>query len=208
MSYGLALDIDETLSNTSIYWFKTLSELFGNPESLTTNEIIEKYRYTQNVPYWQIPEALEWMESARNSNEIQERILLIENAHNVVQKINLVLPIKAYITARPSSVADGTKRWLTKHNFPEAKLITRPDVIPSQDGNIWKSKVLEDLYPEIVGIVDDNPGLADRLGADYRGVVFLYDNITHTRTDIDVIPCKTWDDVYSSVLNYELRRSV
>ena len=30
---GLALDIDETLSATNVYWFTKLQELFGNPES-------------------------------------------------------------------------------------------------------------------------------------------------------------------------------
>ncbi len=202
MLQGLALDIDETLSKTNIFWIESLSELFGNPENLTPKELAAKYRYTQNVPYWQSQEALDWMESARNSNNFQEQIPLIEDAHHTVQKINTIIPIIAYLTARPISVADGTQRWLDRHGFPKAQLITRPNEVPSSDGNLWKAKVLQDMYPDVIGIVDDNSLLVDNLSSDYKGVVFLYDNIQHQRKDIKVIPCEHWDDVYTAVLEF------
>ncbi len=50
----LALDIDETLSLTSTYWFEQLLKLFGNPENLTAKQMAEKYHLCQNVPYWKI----------------------------------------------------------------------------------------------------------------------------------------------------------
>ncbi len=202
MPQGLALDIDETLSKTNIFWTESIIELFGNPENLTPKEIVEKYRYTQNVPYWQSQEALDWMESARNSNDFQEQIPLIEDAHHIVQKINKIIPIVAYLTARPTSVVEGTQRWLDRHDFPKAKLITRPNEVPSSEGSLWKAKLLQDMYPEVIGIVDDHPFLADHLSKGYKGVVFLYDNIQHPRKDIEVISCKCWDDVYTAVLEF------
>jgi len=57
---GLAVDIDETLSWTIGYWIEEMQNKFGNPENLTIKEMVEKYRYTQNVPYWQHEEALQW----------------------------------------------------------------------------------------------------------------------------------------------------
>lgn len=59
---GIAVDIDETLSWTVGYWVEQMQEKFGNPEKLSIKEMIEKYRYTQNIPYWQSAEALKWID--------------------------------------------------------------------------------------------------------------------------------------------------
>jgi len=205
MKQGLALDIDETLSRTNVFWIESMSKLFGNPENLTPIELSKKYRYTQNVPYWQTPEANVWMEEARNSNDFQEHIPLIENAHNIVQKVNQIIPIAAYITARPEVVRPGTELWLKKHGFPEVRLIMRPDSISSAESTQWKAGVLEEMYPEVMGIVDDYPSLVDNLSVDYKGVVFLYDTENHTNSSKNIIPCPTWDDVYDEVLKYKAR---
>lgn len=42
---GISLDIDETLSWTNGCWFKKMQRLFGNPEGLSVNELVSKYRY-------------------------------------------------------------------------------------------------------------------------------------------------------------------
>jgi len=196
---GLALDIDETLSYTLQYWIHVLMEEFGNPEGLTALEIIAKYRYAQEVPYWQTPEALGWMEQARNSNELHEQFPLIENADTHSQKINQTIPIVAYPTNRPINVAEGTRNWLQKHKFPKASIIARPEEIQHSDGNKWKAEVLEFLYPEVAGIVDDNPGLIDCLSESYPGTVFYFDAKKAPQTNIDVIACKTWNDVVREV---------
>jgi 5'(3')-deoxyribonucleotidase len=193
---GLALDIDETLSRTLSHWVKVLSEQFGNPENLEAHEIILKYRYAQHVPYWQTEEALAWMEEARNSDILQQALPLIENANTFVRKINKIIPILVYATTRPRIVKNGTVNWLKKHNFPIVDLLFRPPEIPIEMGNAWKASVLDALYPEVLGIVDDNPGVVNALPSSYKGTVFLYDLDFHPRTDVRVIPCKTWNDVY------------
>jgi hypothetical protein len=196
---GLALDIDETLSWTVGFWVEKLQELFGNPENLTPHELVKKYRYTQNVPYWQTKEALQWMEDHRHKDDIQEMLPLIEHADRFVQEINKIVPIVAYITTRPESVVNGTKKWLEKHHFPQATIVAKPLSIPTAEGNKWKAHVLEELYPEVIGIIEDNPGVVNNLSADYQGVVYLYDNIDHPRKDSNVIPCETWNDVLKGV---------
>lgn len=196
---GIALDIDETLSWTVGYWVEKMQEKFGNPENLTVKELITKYRYTQHVPYWQTEEAFAWMKEHRNSNEVQEILPLIENAHTFVQQINEIVPIVLYLTTRPQTVINGTKKWLQKHNFPEKVVIARPPEVHITEGNQWKAHVLEELYPEVMGIIDDNAGLANHLSTNYKGVVYLYDNTMHSRTDIRVIPCMTWEDVLQKV---------
>lgn len=196
---GLALDIDETLSFTIGYMIKKLIDGLGNPENLTIEEIIKKYRHTDNIPYWQGPKAEKILESIRNSNKIQTDLPLIKNSESTVNKINMVIPITAYITVRPKKIIAGTKYWLQKNNFPEATLIVKPDNVLRKDGSMWKAKILEYLYPEVLGIVDDNPDLVKYLSKSYQGTIFLYDNTEILNKDIRVIPCKDWKTVWLNI---------
>src|SRR5947208_3629562 len=100
---GLAVDIDETLSETVIYWVTEMQKLFGNPENLTVAEMIIKYGHPKNVPHWQTEEAKEWREERKHSDEIHETLPLIEHADKSVKMINEIIPIVCYITARPDA---------------------------------------------------------------------------------------------------------
>ena len=202
---GLALDIDETLSFTIGYMIEKLIEGLGNPENLKIEEIIKKYKHTDKIPYWQGEKADEILESIRNSNEIQKDLPLIKNSDSTVNKINKVVPITAYITVRPKIIFKGTKLWLEKNNFPKATLVTKPDKILRKDGNQWKAKVLEYLYPEVLGIVDDNPDLSKYLSKNYKGTVFLYNNSEILNKDIRVISCKNWETVLLNIEKCRLK---
>lgn len=195
---GLALDIDETLSFTNGYWIDALLEKLPHP-SLTKESILREYFYIERVPHWQTKEAYQLMVDFMHSNEFQKDIPLIENANHIVNRINKKIPIVAYITARPEVVRKGTEFWLRKHGFPKADIILKPHAVPFERKNEWKAEVVQRLHPEIIGIVDDNPGLADALSGDYQGTLYLYDNIKHPRKDIRVVPCKTWNDVASAI---------
>lgn len=197
---GLALDIDETLSWTVGFWFDLLRDRIGNPENLSTEELVNKYRYSQRVPYWQTAEAQELLDGYRNSDEIQEALPLIDNADTAIREIHEITPIAVYLTTRPDRVIAGTKRWLDKHGFPTANVIARPSEVPPEDSNKWKAAVLESLYPEILGIIDDNPGLVDNLSGGYRGTVYLYNMSEHPRQDIAVIPCAGWPEIIQAVV--------
>ena len=197
---GLALDIDETLSFTAQYWVSYLSEKFGNPENLSPKEIIQKYRIVHHYPYWRSEEALLWMENARNSNELQKELPLIENANQIVNKINKIIPIACYLTARPHAVKEGTKHWLGKHGFPKAEVLTRPEDMTYEEATgSWKSKVLEELYPQVLGIVDDNASVIENLSKDYEGYIFLYDFPDFVSSSKNIIVCPTWEDVLAKV---------
>ncbi|MFA5107315.1 MAG: hypothetical protein WC497_03235 [Patescibacteria group bacterium] len=198
---GLAVDIDETLSWTIGYWVERMQEKFGNPENLTVKEIIEKYRYTQNVPYWQSAEAKQWMHDKINSDDLQKELPLIEGSNTYLEKINSIIPIAAYITVRPESVISGTQAWLNKHGFPKAPIICKPLDVDHGDGNRWKADILQKLYPDILGMIDDNALLLDFLDAKYPGVIFLYDHHT-IDSALNVIACKNWVEVYGEVRRY------
>jgi hypothetical protein len=196
---GLAVDIDETLSGTNLYWIAELQKKFGNPEGLSIQQMAEKYNYTQNIPYYQTEEALQWMDEQIGSNDMQELLPLIENANTAVQEINRMIPIVAYITVRPESVTQGTQKWLQKHNFPSAPVIARPSNVFHLHGSKWKAGVLERLYPNVKGIIDDNPSLVAHLSARYQGTVYLYNASACSHDHIKVIPCKSWDDVLMQI---------
>jgi len=197
---GLALDIDETLSFTIGLMAEKLIEGVGNPENLTAFEIARKYKHTDKIPYWQNDLSKKILFDFINSNEMQKDIPLMENAKEVVNRINKVIPIVAYITVRPEIILEGTKFWLDKHGFPEAELIAKPMDIDRSDGNKWKAGVLDYLYPQVMGIVDDNPGLADFLSKDYQGTVYLYNNTEINRTDIKIIACENWEEVEKEII--------
>ncbi len=200
-NYGIAVDIDETLSNTLYHLVERILNKFGNPENLTVSQLIKKYRYTYNVPYWQNEKVFNWIQKTVSVNKLQEELPLIKNSNLYVNKINKIIPINAYITVRPEKVLRGTRNWLNANNFPKAKIICRPLSVARKDGDEWKAKILKELYPEIIGLIDDNPSILKFLGKKYKGIVFLYNNIDNLNFS-NAIACKNWNSVYKETKNY------
>lgn len=201
---GLALDIDDTLSSTLGFLIETLFKKLGNPENLTVKEMAKKYRHTDNVPYWQENDAKKIIDEFNISVESFRELPLIENVNKTVQEVNKIIPIVAYITARSSVAFNETRFWLNKHGFPKAVIITRPKNINRMIANKWKAKVLEYLYPQVVGIVDDNQSLTKFFGKKYKGVVYLYESVEAERKDINVVPCEDWETVAKKVKECKL----
>ena len=201
---GLALDIDDTLSMTKESLFEELSKKLDNPEKLTGREMAKKYRHTDNVPYWETDKIESTIKDIYEVSEFHENLSLIENSNKIVQKINKSVPIMAYITVRSIVILNGTEKWLKQNNFPKSTIIARPKNVDRFMGNKWKAKVLEYLYPQILGIVDDNPGLTKFFSKKYKGTVFLYDHVDAERKDIKVIPCEDWETVAKKVKECKL----
>lgn len=139
------------------------------------------------------------MEFNRESDELQELLPLIEDVDKYIKQISEVVEIVAYITTRPSVVKNGTAKWLTKHKFPQAPIITRPSYIPHSNGNEWKADVLTFLYPNVIGIIDDNPSLVKFLPNDYKGKIFQYDCDSVSRNNLEVFACKDWETVVDTI---------
>lgn len=195
---GIGVDIDETLSWTVGYWMEEMQRLFGNPENLSVKEMVAKYRYTQNVPYWQSEEALRWMEESRASNEVQIQLPLIEGADTYLNALHKIIPVAAYITIRPESVMEGTAEWLRGRKLPDAPVICMPNILKTEEGNRWKATLLGKLYPTVKGIIDDNASLLNHLPENYRGVVFLY-NHSQIDSPLNAVPCRDWQQVYEEI---------
>lgn len=201
---GLALDIDETLSDTNTHWVEHMFQ-FHVPENMTKEDVIGKYKFVEKVPEWQTEETSKHIEEMIHSNEFNESVPLIKGADKFVNEIHKIIPIVAYITARPETVVEGTLKWLKKHGFPEAELIVRSKYISLENFNLeknrWKAGVLRDLFPEVVGIVDDNVLLAHELEKlNYEGTLYLYGSQVEAFDDKKgVVVCPAWPDVLDAI---------
>lgn len=199
---GLVIDIDETLSWTMQYWVLELVKIFGNPRNLSVDEIIERI-VAQDIPFEKPEEALQWMILALKSEELTEAYPIIEGSDKAVKRINQVIPVVGYLTLRETSIRNATARWLRKHGFPEKPVITRPDDLKAGEGMKWKAETLAYLYPQVIGTIDDTPDIIKYLPSDYKGSIFLYGNRPYPRSDLKIIPCNTWDDIYKKVVEHQ-----
>jgi len=197
---GLVLDIDETLSWTVGFWMERMQKLFGNPEKLSVKDMADKYHLTQNVPYWQTDEAHAWMQSMRDKPEAQEELPVIEGALEGVKALQEDgVALLGYLTVRPQSVVSSTRKWLLAQGFPDLPIVAKPDDVSFSNGNKWKGEALRFLYPEVWGIVDDNPKVPLEAGSSYEGTVFLFAHDACKEGYEHAIPCKTWKEVVEEV---------
>ena len=201
---GIALDIDETLSDTITYYFSLIMNEFGNPENLSTEAMVNKYRHSSRVPYWRDdPEVSKFREGLRRSHQVFANLSPVKDSVANVQKIHQILPIKAYITARPQVLASTTKDWLKANNFPDAPVYFAPDHLDYAQTPLWKAQKLAELYPEIIALVDDNPEFIEHLPKDYLGKILMFWN-KYEGDRSNIINHATWDEILQTVKGMDL----
>ncbi len=133
--------------------------------------------------------------------KLKKNLPMIKSANIYLNKINEIIPVVAYITVRPDTVIGGTKQWLNKYAFPQAPVIAKSVDMDYESGNKWKVKILEKLYPNILGIIDDNAKLLQYVDKNYEGIIFLYDH-DHVDSKSNAIACKNWPDTHKAVKKY------
>ncbi len=200
---GLVIDIDETVSWTQPQLVRELLKLFGNPRNLSVEEACESMARTRELPFEKPEAAIKWIVRALNSEERVEEYPIVKGSSEAVERIDRIIPIVGYLTLRRTRVRNATKRWLNKHGFPDAPVITRPNNLKTGEGMKWKARTLAYLYPQVIGIIDDNPDILDHLPSSYKGTIFLYGNPDYAGGDLDVVPCGMWDDVYMKVVEHQ-----
>lgn len=199
---GLVIDLDETLSWTVYYMAGELVKLYGNPQNLSVEELCERM-LARDVPFWNVDEIRKWGLLALESEEMAEQYPIIEGADKAVEKINHVIPVVGYLTLRQTSIRNATERWLRKHGFPDEPVITRPDDLKLEEGMKWKADTLAYFYPQVIGSIDDTLDIFNYLPSSYKGTIFLYGQTDYPKSDLNIIPCKTWDDVYKKVVEHK-----
>ena len=73
---GIALDIDEVLSDTVGYLMRGLSEKFGAPQGKSVKELMAQYRYTYLVPEFGNEAAGNWVHNEIHRRSSTSAILL------------------------------------------------------------------------------------------------------------------------------------
>jgi len=210
---GICLDIDDTLSATNLFWARNHIQNFGSPEGLTPEEIVKKYRYVSNVPYWSKNEAAEeWIGQNLQSNEGILDVLPVDGAIEAVEIIGKVTKLVAYLTGRTQPIIEGTKRWLDQHGFPMLDMLAQPsqetlEEMCLSNAHEWKAKVLDFLYPQFTGIIEDNSGLIGALSAEYKGKIYLFSHKGPIDAPFDVSCCPTWRDVVRAIEQNKIRSS-
>src|SRR4030043_1797615 len=89
---GLALDIDETLSDTGPHWWNHMMK-FHVPEGLNQKVLLEQYEFIEHVPAWQTEEAKKYITNTLESNEFNETIPLLHESNDMVKKLNAIVPV-------------------------------------------------------------------------------------------------------------------
>ncbi len=195
----LAVDIDETIAATVDEWMKKLLEEFpidGAPEA---HALIKEYRYAQNVPQWkENAVALARMQEFRECPVFHLEIPPIPDSATVLSEIARSLQLE-YLTMRNPKVTEATRVWLEQNGFPKGNIQVCPIDIPLSEKPNWKASILAGRQPQLVGIIEDHPQIIQSLPSDYKGTVFFFSHHTSPRSDINVIPCPTWDHVARNV---------
>ncbi len=199
---GLVVDLDETIAWAIHYMAGELAKLFGNPLKLSVDQLRERI-IAHDIPFWDLEEVRKWGMHALESPEITEEYPIIEGSDKAIERIGHVIPVVGYLTLRQTSVRDATKRWLKKHGFPDEPVITRPNSLKLEEGMKWKAETLAYLYPQVIGSIDDTLDIFSHLPSSYKGTIFLYGQTDYPESDLNVIPCKTWDDVYERVVEHQ-----
>lgn len=190
---GLACDIDETLSHTAYSWMVHSIRLFGNPENLTPQQLVDKYQFSFNVPYWtKLPDYWERISPYIYDNSFQRELPVLSGALEGLRLIHEKVGVICYATARPLSVAEGTIDWLRENGFPPLNILMRPDEVDFKDGDREKVRAVASLFPKILGLIDDKAAVVNYFPSNYQGTIFHLGADRPVRTDIRVVPCKDW----------------
>lgn len=197
---GLAYDIDCTLADTRAHFFELMWRYFP-VKGTDVQELQRKHYYVEHVPDWQSnPAALDQIREFRTSNEFQDDIPLLDNSPRYLWQIHLRIPTACYATGRPEVVLPGTERWLARHEFPQAPVLIRPHHEPLQRWVYWKAELLTRLFPEVLGIIEDDPRFPDAAhDVGYQGKIFLVGQERYEGRHQHTVACPSWKEVVQSV---------
>ncbi|MCA9478393.1 MAG: hypothetical protein KC535_04560 [Nanoarchaeota archaeon] len=172
---GFACDIDETLSETTIPSFEAMIQAFGSPDNMTAQELLENFRFLEKVPTWQTQEHFDWIHEYFSLPETYQHLDLKPHAREALDEITKKTPLAAYITARRYHLHDVTVDWKQEVKLPKAPLLMRTEQEVINRRGEWKAQLLYHLFPQVTGIVDDDPNLPlalEKIG--YKGFLIMF----------------------------------
>lgn len=197
---GICLDIDDTIAATNVFYAEKYSKMFGSPQGLSPQEIIDKYRYAMKVPNWSSRHMQDTIDKDFKTGNHIDLTSPTLHARESISKIEEIVPISFYLTGRPDKFYTQTEKWLIRNDFPTREIIMQPDESVFEEVGItnthkWKAQLLDFLHPEVLGIIDDNYDLIKEISPKYKGSVFLYSHGKSDNNQQNIIHCPDWKDV-------------
>lgn len=198
---ALALDFDDTVSLTNLALAELLLSKQDKQSDITAEELIAQYKYVRNIPQWNNPKITAYIDNIIQNNNMIDT-LLAPDAKTAINGIEQYIPIAAYVTTRPARNTNSIIRWINDKGLPKRPVIGCPNELFLKGFNrdLWKAQTLEYLFPEIIGIIDDNEDLASYLTKEYTGVIFLHG--TKITSHPKCVPCESWKETFTNVKEY------
>ncbi len=171
MEIKLALDVDETLLDSSNKHTRILNGVFGNfgLPTLSYEEVQAKggtrAAYGHYEGYPRINEAM------RNSPSFNKRLPPIEGAVEGVQALaGNGCKVVEYLTTRPAHLQELTHNELTRLGFPDLPVVARPESVPFERTTEWKIQELQGLVGENTAVVmiDDSVSLCRAINGQHN----------------------------------------
>jgi len=194
-SNTIVIDIDDTLSWTAEYWVNLFFREIGNPEKLSPKEIVAKYQFVQNVPYWKGEKLNQLTHSLIHDDLLQAELPVIQGAKKYLKLLSKSFADIVYLSKRPEVVRTGTIIWLQSHDFPKGDLVLKPTNIPFELGNAWKSQTILQTFSHVTAIIDDDQNILEHLYPQYKGYFLLFGHKSQAN-DYKVVSCADWKETY------------
>lgn len=204
MNYTLAVDIDDTLSETAKTAMEMLQQKFKIHDSRSIIDLLREHKQPGAVNDWQTVEATSFFNSLINSDEFLYSLPVIEDAITTLNHLVTIGTISCYITSRLETHSKITKQWLDLHGFPEAPLITRP--LDEHRFN-WKLHYLckTSYHSKNLFLIDDTETAFAQTPECYHGSGIIFDR-WNIHTDTHTIPhAHSWTDIATFFTNYTIR---
>lgn len=195
---GFVVDIDDTLSDTSIACAEQVAETFGAtlPENETIETLLSKYEYPWRFPQWSAVEYQRYIQKILQSANFLENIPPIGHAKAAIRKLTKYFPLNFYLTSRPINTQTTTENWLHKNHFPAAPVICRqPEWIKFE----WKLEYIAQYAPDTIAFFDNevhwNPEIK------FAGKIFeIVRHCPHNDQTKNILVCKNWNEVMKNLL--------
>lgn len=185
----LALDIDDTLSNTAQEAMRVMCAKLN--QSDVCDALLQKYSQPGDVPQWQTTKIATEIQLLLNSPDFLLSVSPTQQASHVVNELALTYGISCYITSRENHLRSVTRQWLKRHTFPQAKLIMRES---SATESNWKLGYLSQFLPQVRYLIDDT--LPFPIPKPFSGRVIWFNHTdTYQPLPPEVIALSSWDDV-------------
>ncbi|HLD00194.1 MAG TPA: hypothetical protein VJC39_00440 [Candidatus Nanoarchaeia archaeon] len=204
----IAIDVDDTLSATSLKFHQVLSKLYGSVPGITPPAMAKHYALSGRVlHYGDNPAAFNYIHNLSNSPEFHLDLKPISGS---VESLNLISQhIDCYWTARvdTESMRQVTELWLKKY-YPIRPVVMRPSEYAT-NSSFLKAEIIISKPGYYSAVIDNDVRVVHALlELGYKGEIFVHglteeDHKKHFKKNTSqIIFCENWDLLGPALIDY------